>query len=442
MADRGPGSGRQLLGTDLTQETYAVPMASLRLLHLSDIHFKVFDGPEHHDLELQVREQMIADIQRVHRLVGDMDAVLVVGDIAHSGRREQYELASEFLDRVTDIIGCEPDQVICVPGNHDINRDAHDPLHDAVRWYLRRLPARRLSDDLRRILSTGAGADLLLRPLDAYNAFALRYECDLAQDAVTWRPKEFQLGGRQLIVYGANSSWVCDATDSDAQDETQVVLGAFQCGQVSAHADAIGLTLVHHPGNWLRDRTQSEPWLALSHVILTGHEHASGITLDAARRNVVIASGAVNPDRTENGWIPAYNVLKFDLADGAEDLAVAIHVRCWQKDRAEFGPDPRFDDPYSLEIRIGDRALDKPPEPVAVVPIAEPEPLKSDRRAMIYNIMRAAPDTRLIAAQELGLVAQPQLRGLELDRHILERAVAGDQVASLEKRIQERKADE
>ena len=416
-------------------------MARLTFLHLSDIHFKVFDGPEDYDLESRVRELMVDDIARVHETVGEMDAVLLVGDVAHSGRQDQYDLASEFLDRVTGLIGCPTDRVICVPGNHDIDRSAQDPVHDAARWCFRRLPATEVSDELRRMLSTDAGAELLLRPLDAYNGFALRYGCDLARGRLTWEPKEFTLGERSLIVYGANSSWVCDATDGEAQDERKVVLGAFQCGQVRAQPEAVALTLVHHPGNWLRDRAQCEPWLALSHLTLTGHEHASGIKPDAARRNVVIASGAVNPDRTENGWIPAYNVIRLDLDHGSEELEVEIHVRCWQKDRAEFGPDPRFDDPYLLSIRLGDRAVDEPEEPVETAPAVAPEPIESGQRGMIFNIMRAAPDIRLASAQALGLVSQPELRGLELERHILHRAVADGMVQQLDERIGRRQVN-
>jgi hypothetical protein len=238
----------------IARGTYASAVASLAFLHLSDIHFKVFDGHEDHDLERRVREQMVLDIQRLHEAIGDMDAVLLVGDVAHSRRQDQYDLASGFLDRVSGLIGSSADRVICVPGNHDVNRAAHDPVHDAVRWFFRRLPADQVSDELRRMLNTDAGGELLLRPLDAYNSFALRYGCDLARDRLSWEPKVFPLGERDLIVYGVNSSWVCDATDSDAQDERQVVLGAFQCGPVRAQPQAVALTLVHHPGNWLRDR--------------------------------------------------------------------------------------------------------------------------------------------------------------------------------------------
>jgi calcineurin-like phosphoesterase family protein len=413
----------------------------LTFLHLSDIHFKVFDGDEDHDLESRVREQMVLDIQRVHEVVGNMDAILVLGDVAHSGQQDQYELASEFLDRVAGLIGCAADRVICVPGNHDINRPSHDPVHGAVRWYFRRLPANQVSDALRRMLNTYAGAELLLGPLEAYNTFALRYGCDIAHGRLTWEPKEFSLGDRDVIVYGVNSSWVCDATDSDKQDETQVVLGAFQCGQVRSQPESVALTLVHHPGNWLRDAVQTEPWLALSHVILTGHEHASGITPDATRRNVTIASGAVNPDRTESGWIPAYNVIRLHLDEGSEEVEVEIHVRCWQNDRAEFGPDPLVEDPYRVSIRLGDRPVGESKEPAHPPPTATPEPIGSGHRAMIYNIMRAAPDTRLAAAHELGLVIHSDLRGLELDRHILERAVAEGLAEQLEERIRGRRAD-
>ena len=59
----------------------------------------------------------------------------------------------------------------------------------------------------------------------------------------------------------------------------------------------------------------------------------------------------------------------------------------------------------------------------------------SDLRVTIFEIMRAAPDVRRQAASDLGLIADNDLRGLMLDRHILDQAITTDRVADLERQI-------
>ena len=39
------------------------------------------------------------------------------------GKRADYEVAAAFLDRTCERVGLAPDKVVCVPGNHDIDRD-------------------------------------------------------------------------------------------------------------------------------------------------------------------------------------------------------------------------------------------------------------------------------------------------------------------------------
>jgi 3',5'-cyclic AMP phosphodiesterase CpdA len=126
--------------------------ALLTFLHISDIHFSVFQGSDTHDLEAMVRERMLDDIELMHGIVGDMDAVLLIGDVANKGAEDEYKIASAFLTRVCELVGCPEDRVICVPGNHDVDRTRHDAAHDAIRHQLRTIPPAQLSDTLHRLL--------------------------------------------------------------------------------------------------------------------------------------------------------------------------------------------------------------------------------------------------------------------------------------------------
>src|SRR4051794_19637757 len=124
----------------------------LTFLHLSDIHFSDFDGPEGQHVDERVRDLMLEDIDSMAKRLGTMDAILLVGDVANKGQQGEYRLASDFLDRVAELIGCERESVACVPGNHDIDRGAQDAVHEAVRRSLRTVPPEQVSISLQTLL--------------------------------------------------------------------------------------------------------------------------------------------------------------------------------------------------------------------------------------------------------------------------------------------------
>lgn len=410
----------------------------LTFLHLSDIHFSDLDGPEGQHVDERVRELMLEDIERMAKRLGAMDAILLVGDVANKAQENEYRRASGFLDRVAGLIGCEREKVACVPGNHDIDRGAHDAVHGAVRRSLRTVPPEEVSASLQGLLGEEHGARVLLDPLAEYNRFALQYGCAIDRSEIVWAPKAFDLDGSELLVHGATSAWICDATDNDNVDANRVVVGDFQCSRIAPRPETMSIAMVHHPANWLRDSERVQPWLNRAQVVLTGHEHAAGIETDRNGRRVTIASGAVNPERTQRGWVPAYNVLHLELKSAAE-LDLQIFVRCWQRDVAEFGPDERFPDPYPLAIRLGwptgGAEEERLPELPEDVPAPEPEPIESDARTLVFQIMRAPPDVRHRAARALGLAGEDDAIGLALDRQILLRAREQDRLQELKERI-------
>ena len=393
---------------------------------------------------------MLEDIGKMHDHLGDMDAVLVVGDIAARGKRADYEVAASFLDRTCDLVGLTAEQVVCVPGNHDIDRDQQGALHEAARFQLRRLEAQRISEALLRLLRAEDGRQTLLRPLDEYNNFALRYGCAIDHESLLWKPKILSLGARTVHLHGVNSAWVCDQSDSSGCDSNRVVVGLFQITPIAKDSSAISIALCHHPLRWLRDADVVEPWLARAQILLTGHEHEAGIEVSHDQRSLRIASGAVNPHPTHSRWIPAYNFIELELVTN-DRLRVKVFSRSWQRKYAEFGPDGSTHQPFACELRLGP-FLEVPERPDSVqsaqgskgdsLPsgstIVEPDPemLVSDEREMVYRVMSASPDVRLRAARELELLREDEeLAGLELDKKVLQCALDQGRLAELDLRI-------
>ncbi|MBK9392612.1 MAG: metallophosphoesterase [Uliginosibacterium sp.] len=95
----------------------------MRLLHLSDIHFRSPDceNPTT-DINQPYRTHLVQDVVELCRAGGRVDAILVGGDIAYKGAPEEYKVARAWLLDLAHQCGCDPDGIYVVPGNHDVDR--------------------------------------------------------------------------------------------------------------------------------------------------------------------------------------------------------------------------------------------------------------------------------------------------------------------------------
>lgn len=404
----------------------------LRFLHLSDIHFRPSPGDSRHDVDLAVRDDLLSDLRTLRDAIWPIDAVLVVGDLSARGKEAEFHLAREFLDEACAIVGCDPRAVACVPGNHDVDRDAHGLLHEGLRRLLRTEPAGEVGARLSAAFADEPAAELLHAPFEAYNRFALPLGW-----AVTARhpiPDGWQLdlGDRTLRIMGVNSALISDATDAHEHDDRRVALGTPQLAQLADDAGRVTLLMCHHPSRWLRDRDYVAPWLARPHILLTGHEHELGIVVHPDGQSVEIASGAVNPAWNDQAWQPAYNVFELDVEEGK--LVIGIRARCYGKNRTGFGADDRWPEGKTIRIPL---QPDRTPAPeVAGVPVSKSSPMESDEREMIYSIFDTSPDIREQAARELRLlVAGQRLGTTDQEAALLERARAAGRLRDLAKRL-------
>jgi predicted phosphodiesterase len=407
----------------------------LRLLHLSDIHFSAYlETAPDLDLELAVRRKMLLDIGLMRISGQPFDAIVVVGDIGNHGKPEDYTIAAEFIDAVVELTGCPPNRVSCVPGNHDVDRDAQIPAHAAIRHQLRTVEPREISDTLLACLRDPQSADVLLRPFEAYNEFALTYGCDISREALVWGPKTLPLGEKTVYIHGINSAWIADTTDSADEDSKKLVVGAFQFAGVASEPDAISITLCHHPPRWTRDAEEVAAWAASAELVLTGHEHEAAAYQSDDGRTVFVASGAVNPSRSEKGWRPAYNVIELDVSEDATTLVISIYARTWQE-RAEFGPSAADESPQTFVVPLTLSSVSPPEQPPDLPAVPPARPYDSAERSLAYAIMRTPPDRRRRVARELGLLPDDAPTGLEADRMLLRLAAERGKLPELASRL-------
>lgn len=300
-------------------------MEKLVLVHLSDIHFTGSSGTSVHDLDSEVRNEILRDAATVTKELGGATGVLVTGDIAFSGQHAEYDRAASWLLELCRAIGCPDENVWVVPGNHDVDRKIANSkvtktLHESVR--AKHGPA--LDKELREILTDDSSAKALLAPLAEYNNFAARFQCSISAARPYWERDLSLACGTIVRMRGLCSALVSNQHDA----KNNIVLGQ---AQVNVHrVDGVEyLTLCHHPPDWLLDQDTVVGHLESKvRMQLFGHKHAQRVQeINGALR---VTAGAMHPEREDGGWEPMYNVIEISRKDDHR-LGVRLFQRRWHK---------------------------------------------------------------------------------------------------------------
>src|SRR5665213_3090475 len=95
----------------------------MRILHVSDLHFSGLSDSIHG----QQIEKFLLDVAK-H---GPYDFVAFTGDLTSAGKRDQFEGAkTSFVLPLMSACSVAVENLIFVPGNHDLDRDSIDEYRD------------------------------------------------------------------------------------------------------------------------------------------------------------------------------------------------------------------------------------------------------------------------------------------------------------------------
>ena len=70
-----------------------------------------------------VLQAMCENIVRKRAEGASFDFILATGDLAFSGKADEYKLVAEFFDALSAASGVPKAKIFCIPGNHDVERD-------------------------------------------------------------------------------------------------------------------------------------------------------------------------------------------------------------------------------------------------------------------------------------------------------------------------------
>src|SRR2546426_4288173 len=88
-------------------------------LHISDFHIR---GGDPYDRDVVLRT-LIKSANKFRERGRAPDLIFATGDIAYSGKPDQYELATRFFDDLLKATGLQRRNLYVIPGNHDADRD-------------------------------------------------------------------------------------------------------------------------------------------------------------------------------------------------------------------------------------------------------------------------------------------------------------------------------
>ena len=144
-------------------------MKKITWLHISDWHQK----GEEFGKEV-VGEKLIEDIKKRSEISSDLDKVdfiIFSGDLAYSGKNQEYELAQQrLLDPLLDATGLKPDKLFFVPGNHDCDRsriEAFESFESSKDF--------KNNEDVNKLLESEEQRNKLLKSFQSYKEFIKKY---------------------------------------------------------------------------------------------------------------------------------------------------------------------------------------------------------------------------------------------------------------------------
>ena len=313
------------------------------ILHISDIHFNDPLCQTDQDPELYFRDELVTHAANQASELGDIDAILVTGDIAFKGTKKEFETAAAWLEGLAHSVGSNKRRIYVVPGNHDVDRSVFKKVggaRNAVMAIASANDNQAREKELTTQLALKDSADSMFEPIANYNLFAAKYDCQSYPNRLRWSTT-LRIDRRTVLkLHGLNSTLVSGLAGNDTQGS--LFMGALQLN-VSQAPGTVNLVMAHHPPEWMSDQADIETrLLGAPNIVLFGHKHIQKVHRDL-NGPIILSAGSVNPDRYETGWEPAYNFIEIKPLNGDRKRNVEVFVSQFRWQSNPNGFVPKFD---------------------------------------------------------------------------------------------------
>ena len=311
-------SAREILAFQSDHRQYMKDLGDLVcILHISDIHLGRQEQARGYRTQIETDLRRELGLSRLGNLV-------ISGDVAIRSEKEDYDSSLEFLDGLVKRFGLEPNRIVVVPGNHDVNWELSKKAYAFV--FKDALPE--LLPEGRHIRAGDVGA--LLRDegtyCDRFGNFTTHFHAKIygstaiplvnpADGLLFFRPED------RIIFLALNSAWEIDHHFRDrASINMEALSRALDQLQDGQYDDWLKIAVFHHPVT-SREAMNDDFMQLLAvtgfQVVLHGHVHEARegfYNYDNKRRIHIIGAGTFGaPTREQVPGIPLqYNLLTLD----------------------------------------------------------------------------------------------------------------------------------
>lgn len=277
---------------------------SITILHLSDIH--IFDS----------NDDILSKAEKIsHSLFyilpnTEILIILISGDIAYSGKAEQYDVALDFLLKIKHEIESESTceiKFILTPGNHDCNFDDDNTTRNLIVNSINDINTSEIDDS---IINTATSIQK--------NFFSFRElleDNSNVSDDLLWRSTTLECRGKKITFDCLNVSWLSKINEEVGK--LYFPIGRYAKKESENEFLDLRIVILHHPFNWF-NQTAYRPFRTfirkIASLVISGHEHQpnAGMVNDIETKSSFFIEGGVLQEYGDNEN-SSFNLIQIDL---------------------------------------------------------------------------------------------------------------------------------
>lgn len=271
----------------------------IAVLHLSDIHIK---GPSDRVI---ASEPYISSAAFEAARHADATFIVVTGDVAQSGKAEEYEAAEKLLHSIWDSLSAEAKgnvHVVVVPGNHDCAL-APNKTRDISIDHVAKNPAEATNAEI--VATCTAVQSNFFKFRDRVSTLSALSSHPL------WTEYSCIVDGDEIRFSAINAAWMSRIPETAGS----LIFPAEQFDSQLNASTHLRFALMHHPLNWYCQHSYHPLRKALLHaadILMSGHEHspAAFAVESSSDRCVYIEAGALQPHKATQ--LASFSVLEID----------------------------------------------------------------------------------------------------------------------------------
>lgn len=247
-------------------------MSTFQILHISDLHV---NSKEDFDRSV-VLDPLITRVEEDLKNGLQPEIIIMSGDVAYSGKTEQYARAKRFFDKLLSTLKLTAERLFIVPGNHDVDCDEY-----AQGESLNFQGMKELND----LLGNKKHRDRCFVGMENYfNYIETNYQHLKSRHGrlVPFVTLYNARCKKRIGLMGLNSAWMC--RKSSENERENIAIGEYQIKNAKEELLENGeldlvISVFHHPLNWLWKIDESTCRTYLTNLkapdllLLSGHLH-------------------------------------------------------------------------------------------------------------------------------------------------------------------------